>query len=126
MNYSTILRDNLLSAIEELKKKNNIFSTNYYIHVCPDVSEKELSRISNTDLYYRDGFINGAYESKMFTVDEFAKAFSPPCGLPMWMDMTLLSGNDNEIHIKLNMSIRFRKTKDLCYKETGHPPIRVL
>ena len=26
MNYSTILRDNLLSAIEELKKKNNISS----------------------------------------------------------------------------------------------------
>ena len=40
MDYSTILRDNLLSAIEELRKKNNISSTNYYIHVCPDVSEK--------------------------------------------------------------------------------------
>ena len=126
MNYSTILRDNLLSAIEELKKKNNISSTNYYIHVCPDVSEKELSGISSLDLYYRDGFINGAYESKMFTVDEFVKAFSPPFGLPLWMDMTLLSGNDEEIHIKLDMSIRFRKTKDLRYKETGHPPIRVL
>ena len=81
MDYSTILRDNLLSAIEELKKKNNISSTNYYIHVCPDVSEKELSRILSTDLYYREGFINGAYETKSFTVDEFVKAFSPSFGL---------------------------------------------
>ncbi len=126
MNYSTILKDNLLSAIEELKKKNDMFSTNYCIHICPDISEKELSGISSTDLYYRDGFINGAYESKIFTVDEFVKTFSPPFGLPLWMDMTLLSCNDDEIHIKLDMSIRFRKTKDLYYKETGHPPIRVL
>lgn len=73
MDYSTILRDNLLSAIEELKKKNNISSTNYYIHVCPDVSEKELSRILSTDLYYRERFINGAYETKSFNVDEFVK-----------------------------------------------------
>ena len=126
MNYSTILRDSLLAAIEELKKKNHIFSTNYYLHICPDTSKKELSRISSTDLYYREGFINGAYEEKIFTVDEFVKAFSPPFGLPLWMDMTLLSCNDDEIHIKLDMSIRFRKSKDLCYKETGHPPIRVL
>ena len=126
MNNSIILRNNLLLAIEELKKKNNIFSTNYFIHVCPDVSDKELSRISSLDLYYRDGFINGTYESKMFTIDEFVKAFSPHFGLPLWMDMTLLWGNDEEIHIKLDMSIRFRKPKDLCNKETGHPPIRVL
>lgn len=78
------------------------------------------------DLYYREGFINGAYETKIFTVDEFVKAFSPSFGLPLWMDMMLLSYNDDGIHIKLDMSIRFRKTKDLCYKETGHPPIRVL
>ena len=72
MNYSTILRNNLLSAIEELKKKNNISSTTYYIYVCPDVSEKEVSRISSIDLYYRDGFINGADESKVFTVNEYS------------------------------------------------------
>lgn len=126
MDYSTILRDNLLSAIEELKKKNNISSTNYYIHVCPDVSKKELSRILSTDLYYRERYINGAYETKSFNVDEFVKGFSPSFGLPLWMDMMLLSYNDDGIHIKLDMSIRFRKTKDLCYKETGHPPIRVL
>lgn len=85
-----------------------------------------MSRISSTDLYYREGFINGAYESNIFTVEEFVKAFSPPFGLPLWMDMALLSYNDDEIHIKLNMSIRFRKTKDLYHEETGHPPIRVL
>ena len=126
MNYSTILKENLILAIEELKEKNNISSTNYYIHLCPDVSEKELSRISSSDLYYRDGFINGVYELKVFTVDEFVKVFSPPFGMPLWMEMTLLSGNDDEIHIKLDMSIRFRKIRDLCYKETGHPPIKVL
>lgn len=52
--------------------------------------------------------------------------FSPPMGLPLWMDMSLLSCNESEMHIKLKMSIRFRKPKDLYNKETSHPPIRVL
>lgn len=33
--------------------------------------------------------------------------FSPPMGLPLWMDMSLLSCNESEMHIKLKMSIRF-------------------
>ncbi len=126
MDSQMILSDSLLLAIDELKKKNNISSSTYYIHISPDTSEKELSRLRSTDLQYREGFLNGEYESKIYTVDEFVKTFSPPFGLPMWIDMSLLSYDDSEMHIKLNMSIRFRKNKDLFYKETEHPPIRVL
>ena len=126
MNNQMILNNSLLLAIDELKKKNSISSTNYHIHICPDTSEKELSRIQSMDLYYREGFLKKAYESKIYSVDEFAKVFSPPFGMPLWIDMSLLSYDDSEMHIKLNMSIRFRKKKDLLHKETGHPPIRVL
>lgn len=63
-------------------------------------------------MYNRDGFLNGVYESKTFTVDEFVKAFSPPFGLSLWLDVELLSYDDREMQIKLDMSIRFRKTKE--------------
>jgi hypothetical protein len=52
---------------------------------------KELSRLSSKDLYYRDGFLKGKYPSKTFTVEETARMFSPPMGLRLWMDMSLLS-----------------------------------
>ena len=126
MNYKMMLSNSLIAAINELKEKNNISCTRYYIHICPDTSEKELSRLSSNDLYYRDGFLKGAYELKTFTVEETASIFSPPMGLPLWMDMSLLSCNESEMHIKLKTSIRFRKPKDLHNKDTLHPPIRVL
>jgi len=47
-----LLRNSLISAIDELKKKNNITCTDYRIHIYPDTSEKELSGLSSTDLYY--------------------------------------------------------------------------
>ncbi len=56
MNYKIILRNSLMLSIDELKKKNNIRATNYYIHICPDTSEKEVSRLSSMDLYYRDEY----------------------------------------------------------------------
>ncbi len=126
MTYKMMLSNSLELAINELKEKNKISCTQCYIHIYPDTSKKELSRLSSNDLYYRDGFLRGAYESKTFTVEEVAGMFSPPMGLPLWMDMSLLLCSDREIHIKLNMSIRFRKPKDLHNKETLHPPIRVL
>ncbi len=126
MNYKIFLSNSLKAAINELKEKNNIYCTQYYIHIYPDTSEKELSRLSSNDLYYKAGFFKGIYKSKTFTVEETASIFSPPMGLPLWMDMSLLSYNGSEIHIKLKMSIRFRKPKDLFNKETLHPPVRVL
>ena len=126
MNYKMILNNSLIAAINELKEKNNISCTQYYIHIYPDTSEKELSRLSSNDLYYRDGFLKGIYDLKTFTVEETASIFSPPMGVPLWMDMSLLSTNESEMHVKLNMSIRFRKPKDLHNKKTLHPPIRVL
>lgn len=126
MNYKMMLSNSLIAAINELKGKNNISCTQYYIHIYPETSEKELSRLSSKDLYYRDGFLKGKYHSKAFTVEETARMFSPPMGLPLWMDMSLLSYTESEMHIKLKMSIRFRKPKDLHNTETLHPPIRVL
>ena len=126
MDYKMILNNSLIAAINELKEKNNISCTQYYIHIYPDTSEKELSRLSSNDLYYRDGFLKGIYDLKTFTVEETASIFSPPMVLPLWMDMSLLSTNESEMHVKLNMSIRFRKPKDLHNKKTLHPPIRVL
>ena len=126
MNYKMILNNSLIAAINELKEKNNISCTQYYIHIYPDTSEKELSRLSSKDLYYKTAFIKGKYESKTFTAEETAKIFSPPMGLPLWMEMSLLSHKESEMHIKLKISIRFRKPKDLHNKETSHPPIKVL
>lgn len=121
-----MLSNSLIAAIDELKAKNKVSCTQYYIHICPETSEKELSRLSSMDLYYKAGFLKGIYDSKTFTVKEVARMFSPPMGLHLWMDMSLLSYDESEMHIKLKMSIRFRKTKDLHNKETLHPPIRVL
>jgi len=126
MNYEMRFRDSLFSAIEELKKKHDIECTNYYIHIKPDTSDKELSRINSLDLYYRDGFLNGAYERKPFKVEKVIKMLAAPWGLPLWMDMSLLSYENDELHIQLFMSIRFRKTSQLMNQETGHPPIRVV
>lgn len=126
MNYKMMLKNSLTAAINELKEKNNISCTQYYIHIYPDTGEKELSRLSSTDLYYKAGFLKGAYDFKTFTVEETANMFSPPMGLPLWMDMSLLSYHEKEMHIKLKMSIRFRKPKDLHNKNTLHPPVRVL
>lgn len=126
MNYKMMLSNSLIAAINELKEKNNLSCTQYYIHIYPDISEKELSRLSSNDLYYKTGFLKGIYDSKTFTVGETASIFSPPMGLPLWMDMSLLSCNESEMHIKLKMSIRFRKPTDLHNKKTLHPPIRVL
>ena len=121
-----MLSNSLKAAINELKEKNNITCTQYHIHIYPDTSEKELSRLSSNDLYYKAGFLKGIYKSKTFTVEETASIFSPPMGLPLWMDMSLLSYDESEMHIKIKMSIRFRKPKNLFNKETSHPPIRVL
>ncbi|MCI9306334.1 MAG: hypothetical protein HFI28_07635 [Lachnospiraceae bacterium] len=126
MNYTIMLSNSLTAAINELKEKNNITCTQYHIHIYPDTSEKELSRLSSKDLYYKTAFIKGKYESKTFTTEETAKIFSPPMGLPLWMEMSLLSHKESEMHIKLKISIRFRKPKDLHNKETSHPPIKVL
>ena len=63
---------------------------------------------------------------KFDLTEETAKIFSPPMGLPLWMEMSLLSHKESEMHIKLKISIRFRKPKDLHNKETSHPPIKVL
>lgn len=126
MNYKMMLSNNLTAAINELKEKNNISCTQYYIHIYPDTSEKELSRLSSKDLYYKTAFLKGKYELKTFTIEETANIFSPPMGLPLWMEMSLLSYKESEMHIKLKMSIRFRKPKDLHNKETQHPPIKVL
>jgi len=126
MNYKIMLSNSLKAAINELKEKNNITCTQYHIHIYPDTSEKELSRLSSKDLYYKTAFLKGKYELKTFTIEETAKIFSPPMGLPLWMEMSLLSHKESEMHIKLKISIRFRKPKDLHNKETSHPPIKVL
>ena len=76
MNYTIMLSNGLTAAINELKEKNNITCTQYHIHIYPDTSEKELSRLSSKDLYYKTAFIKGKYESKTFTTEETAKIFS--------------------------------------------------
>lgn len=126
MNYKTILNSSLLSAIEEIKCKHNIICDECCIHVKPDVSEKELSKINSLDLYYRDAFVNGFFEKRTYSIEEVATMFAPSFGVPLWMEMSLLSYEGNCIHILLSTSIRFRKTKELLNSETGHPPIRVV
>ncbi len=79
-------------------------------------------------MYYREGFLNGAYESKIFTVDEVVKVFSSSFGLPLWVDMPLLSYDDSEIHgdtafisvstarfLKSNISICCDVSRYKCY-----------
>ena len=70
-----MLSNSLKAAINELKEKNNITCTQYHIHIYPDTSEKELSRLSSKDLYYKTAFIKGKYESKTFTTEETAKIY---------------------------------------------------
>lgn len=118
-----VFKSNLLICIRELGIREDI---NIKFRVVPIVeSEKSLN---STDDYMRLTVLTPKnLWNRFLDLEKVVSILSAPNSMfPIWINIKVISIENEESIIELQTSQRFRKPSLLRNQETGHPPFKII
>lgn len=118
-----ILKSNLLICISELEVKED---AKIKFRVIPIIESGK--NLNSTDDYMRLTVLNHKnLDNRLLDLDKVINILSGPNStFPIWINVEVISNEDEEYIIELQTSQRFRKPSLLRNQETGHPPFKAI
>ena len=116
-------KSNLLICINQLDVKAE---ANIKFRIVPIVENGK--NLNSTDDYMRLTVLNQKnLENRLLDLDKVVNVLSGPNStFPIWINVEIISNENEEYVIELQTSHRFRKPSLLRNQETGHPPFMVI
>ena len=118
-----VFKSNLSICIRELGIKEDV---NIKFRVVPIVESGK--NLNSTDDYMRLTVLNPKnLENRFLDLEKVASILSAPNSMfPIWINVKVISMENEESVIELQTSQRFRKPSLLRNQETGHPPFKII
>lgn len=118
-----ILKSNLLNCIGELGMEKD---AKIKFRIVPVVESGK--NLNSTDDYMRLTVLTEKnLNNRYLDLDKVTNILSGPNStFPIWINIKIISNEDEECVVELQISQRFRKPSLLQNQETGHPPFRAI